>query len=97
MYSYNILINYNENDTEYLKKYNLNIDNEIFTQVYQVKFPNLFKKGDIIRIDNFINGFDGHFLADEVNAKVEELEFDLWFCGASDETGIDVNIVLEVI
>ena len=47
-----LLINYNENDTEYLKKYNLNIDNEIFTQVYQVKFPNLFKKGDIIRIDN---------------------------------------------
>ena len=97
MYSYNILINYNENDTEYLKKYNLNIDNEIFTQVYQVKFPNLFKKGDIIRIDNFINGLNNFHIKDVVMAKVEDLEFDLWIDCASEETGIDINLSLEII
>ena len=95
MFNYNVYFNYDDDNAELLKKYNLDEDSEVFESVWSFKFPYLFKKGDIIRIDNFINCFNGRYHAEDIMAKVETVEFDLYL--ETDLAGIDVNICLEII
>lgn len=94
MYNYNIYLYYNEN-SKYLKEYEINEEHEIFQEIWQVQFPYLFKAGDTIRIDNFLNQYVGKYYIGEVIAKVETVEFDLYL--ETDLAGIDVNIGLEII
>ena len=94
MYNYYISLNYNEN-SKYLKEYEINKEHEIFQEIWQVQFPYLFKVGDTIRIDNLVNQYIEKYYIGEAIAKVETVEFDLYL--ETDLAGIDVNIGLEII
>lgn len=96
MFNYNIFIDYDENNAE-LKKYGLNEESDVFTDIWKVEFPYLFKEGDTIRIDNLINCFNEKYYVEDIIAKVKTIEFDLWIESASEESGIDINLGLEII